>query len=63
MLTLSGPVGVIVFALFCYHLDLCCGECYFGCLQFVGFPIYVSVCFMFHCVGGLFDECVCYLCG
>ena len=22
---------------------LCCGECYFGCLQFVHFPIIVSV--------------------
>ena len=37
----------------------CCGECYFGCLQFVCFPrgIYVSVCIvcvMFDCVGELF---------
>ena len=30
------------------------------------FPIYVSVsfvCFAFDCVGELFVECVCYLCG
>ena len=26
--------GVVVFALFYCHLDLCCGECYVGCLQF-----------------------------
>ena len=57
---------LVVFALFYCRLVLCCGECYFGCLQFVGFPIYVSVCvvwFMFDCVGELFVECVCYLCG
>ena len=32
MLTLSGPVGVVVFAMFYCCLDLCCGECYVGCL-------------------------------
>ena len=51
-----------VFALFYYRLDLCCGECYFGCLQFVCFPINVSVCvvcFVFDCVGELFVECIC----
>ena len=51
MLTLSGHVKV--FLLYC-RLDLCCGECYVGCLQFECFPIYVSVCFvcfMFDCVG------------
>ena len=38
--------GVVVFAL---HLDLCCGECYFGYLQFECVPpIYVSVCFVPH---------------
>ena len=61
MLTLSGPVE-----LFYCRLDLCCGECYVGCLQFECFPIYVSVCFvcfMFDCVGELFVICVSYLCG
>ena len=50
--------GVLVFDLFYCRLDLCCGECYVGCLQFECFPIYVSVCFvcfMFDCVGELFD--------
>ena len=37
------PCGVVVFALCYCHLDLCCGECYVGCLQFQCFPIYVSV--------------------
>ena len=62
MLTLSGPVEL----LFLLCLITTCGECYFGCLQLVCFPIYVSacfVCFMFDCVGELFVECVCYLCG
>ena len=57
---------VVVFALFYCHLELCCGECYVGCLQFEWVQIYVSVClvcFMFDCVGELFVECVCYLCG
>ena len=58
------PCGVIVFALFYCHLDLCCGECFVGCLQFECFPIYVIVCFvcfMFDCVGLLnaFAICVC----
>ena len=39
------PCGVVVFALFYCRMDLCCGECYFSCLQFKCFPIYVSVCF------------------
>ena len=55
------PCGVVVFALFYCHLDLCCGECYVGCLQFESVPIYVYVCFMFDCVSELFVECVCYL--
>ena len=64
MLNLSGPVEVLFLLHFC-RLELCCSECYFGCLQFVCFSIYVSVCvvcFMFDCVGELFVECVCYLC-
>ena len=64
MLTLSCPVELL-FLFYC-HLDLCCGECYVGCLQFECFPIYVSVCFvcfMSDCVGELFVECNCYLCG
>ena len=43
-LTLSSPVKLFLLLLF-YDLDLCCGECYLGCLQFVCF-----VCFMFDCV-------------
>ena len=53
VLTLSCP-GVVDFALFDCHLDLCCGECYVGCLQFECVPIYVFACFMFDCVGELF---------
>ena len=37
------PCGVVVFALFYCHLDLCCGECYVGCLQFECFPNYEFV--------------------
>ena len=37
MLTLSGPVE------FYCHLDLYCGECYVGCLQFEWVPVYVFV--------------------
>ena len=38
------PCGVVVLALFYCHLDLCCGECYVGCLQFECVHVYVSVC-------------------
>ena len=31
MLTLSGPVELL-FLLFYFRLDLCCGEFYVGCL-------------------------------
>ena len=44
------PCGVVVFALFYCHLDLCCGQCYVGCLQFECVPIYVSVCFVCLCL-------------
>ena len=66
MLTFIRSCGVVVFALFYCHLDLCCGECYVGCLQFQCVPVYVSVCFvcfMFYGVCELFVECVYYLCG
>ena len=43
ILTLSCPVELLV--LFYCRLNLCCGECYVGCLQFECFPVYVSVCF------------------
>ena len=61
-LTLSGPVELLFYC----HLDLWCCDCYVGCLQVECVPIYVSVCFvcfMFACVGEMFVECVCYLCG
>ena len=46
------------------HLDLCCGECYVACLQFeCVLCVCLFVWFMFDCVGELFVECVCYLCG
>ena len=60
-----GRCGVVVFALFYCHLDLCCGECYVGCVQFECVPVYVSVCFvcfMFDCVGELFVECAFAIC-
>ena len=41
--------GVVVLVLFYCRLDLCCGECYFGCLQFV--------CFLYMCLFVL-----CFLC-
>ena len=66
MLTLSGPVELLFLRCFIDTLDLCCGECYVGCLQFECVPIYASVCFvcfMFDCDGELFVECVCHLCG
>ena len=44
MLTLSGPVELLFYC----RMDLCCGECLVGCLQFECFPIYVSVCFVFY---------------
>ena len=40
--------GVVVFALFYFCLDLCCGECYFGRLQFVCF-LYI-MCLLVLCV-------------
>ena len=36
------PCGVVIFAMFYCRLDLCCGECYVGCL-FEYFPISVFV--------------------
>ena len=45
ILTLSGPVELF----FC-HLDLCCGECYVGCVQYKCVPIYVSVCLCVLCL-------------
>ena len=40
------PCGV-VFALFYFRLDLCCGECYFGCLQF---ECFLPMCLFVLCV-------------
>ena len=62
MLTLSGPVKLLFYC----RLELCRDGCYVGCLLFEYFSIYVSVCFvyfMLDCVGELFVECVCYMCG
>ena len=39
------PCGVVVFALFYYRLDLCCGECYFGSLC-----VFLSMCLFVLCV-------------
>ena len=41
------PCGIVVFALFYCHLDLCCGECYVGCLQF---GVFLSMCLFVLCV-------------
>ena len=46
--------------LFHVYLDLCCGECYYSCLLVVCAPIYVHVVL---CVGEMFVEYVCYICG
>ena len=40
------PCGV-VFALFYCRLNLCCGECYVGCLQF---ECFLSMCLFVLCV-------------
>ena len=66
MLTLSGPMELLFLLCFiaawtCVVVSVRSVVCSFEC-----FPIYVSVCsvcFMFDCVGELFIECVCYLCG
>ena len=55
------PCGVVVFAVFYCRLDLCCGECYVGCLQFECFPIYVFVlCLtvLVNCLLNVFAICV-----
>ena len=55
------PCGVVVFALFYCHLDLCCVECYVGCLQFECVPVYVSVlCLsvLLNCLLNAFAICV-----
>ena len=56
------PCGVVVFVVFYCRLDLCCGECYFGCLQFECFPINASVCFVcfvfVNCLLNAFAICV-----
>ena len=41
------PCGVVVFALFYCHLDLCCGECYVGCLQL---SVFLSMCLFVSCL-------------
>ena len=41
------PCGVVVFALFYCRLNLCCGECYVGCLQF---ECFLSMCLFVLCV-------------
>ena len=37
-----GPCGVVALAMPHSRLDLCCGECYAGCLHPECFPIHVS---------------------
>ena len=39
------PCGVVVFALFYCHLDLCCGECYVVCLS-----VFLPMCLLVLCV-------------
>ena len=57
--------GVVIFALFYCRLDLCCGECYVGCLQFECFPIYLCVVLcglcltvLVNCLVNVFAICV-----
>ena len=50
---LIGTCGVVVFALF--YCLLCCGE-FVVC-------VFSYICVFVVCVGELFVECVCYLCG
>ena len=50
---LIRPCGVVVFALFYCHLDLCCGERYVGFLQFACVSIYVYVCLCVLCLNVL----------
>ena len=57
-MTLSGSCGVVVFALIYCCLDLCCGKCYFGCLQFECFLIYVSCLFCVFYVWTVLVNCL-----
>ena len=50
------PCGVVVFALFYCHMDLCCGECYVGCLQFVLCVLCLTV--LVNCLLNAFAICV-----
>ena len=43
----TRPCGVVIFALFYYRLSLCCGEWYFGCLQF---ECFLSMCLFVLCI-------------
>ena len=52
------PCGVVVFALFYCHLDLCCGEYYNGCFQF-GFVLCVlCLTVLVNCLLNAFAKCV-----
>ena len=54
------PCGVVVFTLFYCHLAVVSVMLVICSLSVF---LSVSVCFMLDCIGELFVECVCYLCG
>ena len=65
MLTLSGPVELLFLLWFiaawtCVVVSVMLVVCSFS--VFLSMCLFV-LCFMFECVGELFVECVCYLCG
>ena len=67
MLTLSGPVELLFWLCFittwtCVVVSIMLVVCSLG--VFLSMCVCVCfVCFMFDCVGELFVECVCYMCG
>ena len=60
MLTLSGPVELLF--LLCFIATLTC-VVVSVMLVVCSLSVFLSMCFMFDCVGKLFVQFVCYLCG
>ena len=60
MLTLSGPVELLF--LLCFIAALTC-VVVSVMLVVCSLSVFLSMCLVLDCVGELFVECVCYLCG
>ena len=48
-------MGVVIFTLLYYLLDLSCGECYVITLYFVRYSVDVSVCFVCYVFDSVFE--------